>query len=160
MYGIEKANLLRKTIKGKTNFSKTIPRGRTVRTRDEYFEGKKDYKKPDYEESGKYRKAVIVDSNSLDELALVKLLGKDGKKKGISLNNYQKGKSLFRAYVETRDDNNKPIKIGSKFEEQPAIEDLNKKDVYKIRSYLFKKAHPKIVEDNFKKIRRLKQRKK
>lgn len=160
VYGKEKANRLSKTIKGKYNFSKTIPLGRTVRTRDNYFEGKKDYIKEGYENAGNYRKAVVIDTNNLDEIALVKLLGNDGKKKGIELNNYQKGKSIFRTYVETLDDDNNPIKIGIKFEEQNPVEDLSKKDVYKIRSYLFEKSHHEIVSDNLEKIKKLKDRKK
>ena len=34
--------------------------GRTVQTRDEYFERQGDYRKPGYEKKGNYRKAGVV----------------------------------------------------------------------------------------------------
>ncbi len=55
------------------NVSQTIPNGRTLQTRDEFFEGKADYRKPGYEDKGHYRKVVVVDSNRKNELAVVKL---------------------------------------------------------------------------------------
>lgn len=55
------------------NVSQKIPNGRTLQTRDEFFEGQEKYRKPGYENKGLYRKVVVVDSNRADELAVVKL---------------------------------------------------------------------------------------
>ena len=57
----------------RTNVSQKIPNGRTLQTRDEFFEGQEKYRKPGYENKGLYRKVVVVDSNRADELAVVKL---------------------------------------------------------------------------------------
>ena len=55
------------------NVSKTVRNGTILRTRDEYFKGDKNYRKPGYEKAGHYRAAAVVDTNRDDELALVKL---------------------------------------------------------------------------------------
>jgi len=159
IYGPEKAERLRKTIKGKTNFSKTIPRGRTVRTSDGSFEGNKNYIKPGYENNKTYRRSAVLDTNELDELALVKLYGNDGKT-GIHLPNYQDGYSLFRPFIETKDENGKPIKISEKFVEQHESNDLSIKDIQKIRRALFNKKNKKVYEENSSKIIELKKRRK
>ena len=52
------------------NVSQKIPNGRTLQTRDEFFEGQEKYRKPGYENKGLYRKVVVVDSNRADELAV------------------------------------------------------------------------------------------
>ena len=49
-----------------------------MQTRDEYFAGQKQYRKPGYANKGNYRKSVVVDSNRNDELAVVKLYSKSG----------------------------------------------------------------------------------
>ena len=66
------------------NVSKTVKQGLIVHTRDEYFKGAKDYRKPGYEKyAGNYRQAAVVDSNRKDQLALVKLTTSE---KAIPLN--------------------------------------------------------------------------
>lgn len=149
-----------KKAKAKKNLSKKIPKGRTVRTRDEFFEGQGNYKKPGYENAGNYRKAAVVDSNEFDELALVKLYGYKKGRKGFRLKNYQQGNSMFRPYVVILDDDNNPIAIGNKFVECSPSEDLSKKDVAKIHNYLFKQSNENLRKENSKKISKLKRRRK
>ena len=121
----------RKKVKRNKNVSKTIPNGRTLQTRDEYFEGDGDYRKEGYENKGLYRKAVVVDSNKNEELVLVKLTTSK-KAKGIP----SEKKSKYRPYVETKDDEGNTIKIGKKFKENPPKKDLSKKAVAKIKKEL------------------------
>lgn len=63
----------RKTPPKRKNVSQKIPNGRTLQTRDEHFEGQKNYRKPGYENKGDYRRVVVIDSNRDDELAVIKL---------------------------------------------------------------------------------------
>lgn len=99
--------------------------GRTVQTRDEYFEGQGDYRKPGYEKKGNYRKAVVVAQHGKD-LALVKTT--KGSPRGIPLQDDKVSK--FKPYVETKDDEGKPIQYGRKF-----IPNSRKKD-FSIRDTL------------------------
>ena len=87
------------------NVSSKVPNGRTIQTRDEYFFGASNYQKKGYENRKLYRRAVVVDSNSRDELAVVKLHGNKGK----ILDSYQKGKSGYKPYIETQDNYGNPM---------------------------------------------------
>ena len=135
------------------NISKTIPNGRTVQTRDEYFEGDSSYRKPGYEAKGLYRKGVVVDSTRDDEVVLV-LLTKS--KKGKEIPDVKVSK--YRPYVETLDDEGKPIKLGSKFKENKANKDISKKSIASIKKETFKDSARAL--ENRKKVRELKGRKK
>ena len=137
------------------NVSQKVPNGRTVQTRDEYFEGQKDYRKSGYGKKGVYRKAVVVDSNRKDELAVVKLTTS---KKGKPLD-YKSGKSKYRPFVVTKDDKGKPIKLGKKFVENSPKADVSKKEVNKIKKDLFRGESKKTSKDNRKRVRELKGRK-
>lgn len=96
-------------MKKNKNVSRKVKNGQIVHTRDEYFYGKKDYRKPDYENKGNYRMAVVVDSNRDDELAVVKLTTADkGKQIGTT-------KSKYKPFIETKDCNSKPIKQSKMF---------------------------------------------
>ncbi len=126
------------------NFSKNVPNGTVLRTRDEYFHGSGSYRKPGYERRGHYRAAVVVDSNRSDELAVVKLHGKSG----TPVPGYKKGKSHYKPYVETKDDKGMPIKTGRKFlydrtSTRVPIPEVNKikKDCYSrpVNRYLLRK---------------------
>ena len=127
------------------NISQKIPNGRTLQTRDEFFEGQEKYRKPGYENKGLYRKVVVVDSNRADELAVVKLTTS---KQGTALPDYQQGKSKYRPFVATKDDENKPIKVGKKF-----LPNKQQKDVSQIKKDSIKR------KDNRNKLRELKGRK-
>lgn len=132
------------------NVSQKIPNGRTLQTRDEFFEGQEKYRKPGYENKGLYRKVVVVDSNRADELAVVKLTTS---KQGTALPDYQQGKSKYRPFVATKDDENKPIKVGKKFLPNKQQKDVSQKDVNQIKKDSIKR------KDNRNKLRELKGRK-
>lgn len=145
---------IQKNRKAKKNVSQTIPNGRTLQTRDDFFENQGHYKKPGYEKKGLYRKVVVVDSNKDDELAVVKLTTS---KRGRRIKDYKKGKSRYRPYVETKDDKGRPIKLSGKFVENPPSADIPPKSVAKIKKSTFKSEKQSI--QNRKKVRALKKRK-
>ena len=97
-----------------------------------------------------YRKVVVVDSNRADELAVVKLTTS---KQGTALPDYQQGKSKYRPFVATKDDENKPIKVGKKFLPNKPQKDVSQKDVNQIKKDSIKR------KDNRNKLRELKGRK-
>lgn len=133
------------------NISSKVSNGVIVQTRDEYFAGKKNYKKNGYENKGNYRKSVVVDSNRKDELALIKLISTSHK--GHKTNN---NKSKFRPFIETLDDEYKPIKLSSKFIKTKKR--LSKNDVDNIKIISLKHAGLESV-NNKNKLRNLKNRK-
>lgn len=135
------------------NVSKKVSNGRILKTRDNYFEGAKNYVKPGYENKGHYRKVVVVDSNKKDELAVVKLTTSN---KGIPLKNYKSGKSRYRPYILIADDDGKPIKIGYKFRYYPKKDSLNTYYVNEIKNKCVNSVDSK---RNRKKLRKLKERK-
>lgn len=137
------------------NVSQKIPNGRTLQTRDEFFEGQSNYRKPSYENKGLYRKAVVVDSNRKDELAVVKLTTSE---KGIKIKEYQNGKSKYRPFVETKDDKGKPIKIGEKFKKNSEKADMPTKELTEIKRTVFKTSRQ--ADKNRQKVRKIKGRKK
>ena len=128
-----------------TNESRKIPKGRTVQTRDEYIEG--GYPKPGYEDKGNYRRGVVIDSNELDELALVILISS---KKGKPVS--EGSKARYKPYIETRDNEGLPIKTGKKFIENPPKKDISQASVKAIRKDCNK------YESNRKKLNDLKSR--
>ena len=144
-----------KTSPKRKNVSQTIPNGRTLQTRDERFEGQKNYRKPGYEKKGNYRKVVVVDSNRDDELAVIKLTTS---KKGKTLETYQKGKSKYRPFVETKDDEGKPIKAGKKFKMNKPSKDIPPAEISKIKKETFKTARQ--APKNRKLVRQIKNDKK
>lgn len=90
------------------NKSKKVPNGTIVRTRDEFFKGDENYRKPNYRGKGNYRKTVVVDSNKKNELAVVKITSSE---KSLQT---KKG-NKYRPFILTKDDKNKGIKEGKKF---------------------------------------------
>ena len=92
----------------KKNKSKMISDGTIIQTRDEYFEEQEKYRKPGYQNKGNYRKAVVIGSNVMDELMVVKLYSKSG----VQLSGVV---SRYKPFVETKDEKKNPIKIGAKF---------------------------------------------
>ena len=140
---------IRKPPKRK-NISQKIPNGTILQTRDEYFEGAGGYRKPGYESKGNYRKAVVVDSNKFDELAVVKLTTQ----KGYKIDN----KSNFRPFIETKDNNLKPIRESGKFIKSNKM--LSNKQVNKIKNISLTKPGVNIKTNNREKLIELKGRKK
>lgn len=144
-----KGNKVKKS-KRRKNVSRDIPNGRTVQTRDEHFEGAGEYRKPGYENKGYYRRAVVVDSNRQNHLAVVVLTTKGEEIPGVK-------KSKFRPFVETKDDTGNPITIGKKFKENKPKHDLPPKAVARIKKLTFKDAGN--AQENRDKVRTLKERK-
>lgn len=135
------------------NVSKRTPNGRTLQTRDEYFEGEGTYRKLGYEDKGNYRQATVVDSNRKGDLAIVKLTTS-----GKGRNVLDRTKSKYRPYVETLDDEGNPIRFGRKFIENSSRKDLSKRAVADIKKRAFRKSHQ--AKENRDKVRTLKGRKK
>jgi hypothetical protein len=138
----------------KKNRSQTIPNGRTLQTRDEFFAGQDGYRKPGhgYNQSGYYRRVVVVDSNADNELAVVQL-GSSGQ----PIPGYAHGKYKYRPFVKTKDNQGKPIKIGCKFKENAKGRDIPRKAVIVIKKDCF--VNPKVSAENRRAVRRLKKRK-
>ena len=132
------------------NVSQKIPNGTILQTRDEYFEGAGNYSKPGYQNKGNYRKAVVIDSNRNDELAVVKLTTQ----KGYKIDK----KSNFRPFIETKDNNLKPIVESGKFIKSNKI--LSNKQVNKIKNISLTKPGVDIKMSNREKLIELKGRKK
>ncbi len=147
-----------KTVKPpkRKNVSQTIPNGRTLQTRDEYIgEENKKYRKPGYGKKGNYRKVVVVDSNRNDEIAVVKLTTSD---RAIPIKGYKNGKSKFKPFVETKDSDGQPIKIGRKFKENSQSADVPNEEITKIKKRCFKES--KNSEQNREIVHKMKGRKK
>lgn len=133
------------------NVSQKIPNGRTLQTRDEFFEGAGDYRKPGYENKGLYRKVIVIDSNRFDDLVVVK-----GSTKGLKIQGEKK--TRFKPIVETKDDKGNPIKVGIKFRENKPCKDLSKRQVNQIKKKAYKSAS-KQSKINKSKTREIKGRK-
>ena len=100
--------------------------GKTLQTRDEYFEGQGDYRKPGYENRGNYRRAVIVAEHE-DMRAVVKLTTRP---QGRPLKDEKTSK--YKPFVETKDDEGKPIRSGKKFIPNKSKKALSMRDVTQI----------------------------
>ncbi|MBE7061970.1 MAG: hypothetical protein E7382_05480 [Clostridiales bacterium] len=110
------------------------PVGRTVQTRDEFFEEQETYRKPGYENKGNYRKSVVVDSHNGD-LILVKLTMNSPK--GESLEDEKKSKYKKNTHVETKDDEGNRIRFGKKFIKNSRKKNLSNRDVAIIKKAAF-----------------------
>ena len=110
-----------------------VPFGRTLSTYDYYLDKKS--------KSTKKRPVVVIDKNKRNEFAVVALSSREGKHR-TRLKNYQDGKSFFKHFVETRDDEGAPIVIGKKFRENHPRNDISRRDVLRIRKIVFEKSVP------------------
>lgn len=131
------------------NISKNVPNGTTVQTRDEFFFGQKNYRKPGYQDRGFYRKAVVVDSNRDDDLALVKL----GTSNGTYLPDYQQGKSRYVPIVLTLNSNGDAIRIGSLFKRNKNTQNMSNRDVQKIKRDLFSGRYKNMNRNRLRKMK-------
>lgn len=139
--------------RSKRNVSTRIRNGRTVQTRDEFFYGHANYRKPGYEHKGAYRKAVVIDSNKRDELALVKLTTSS---KGRAIAGEKKSK--YKTFIETLDDRGKPIKLGKKFQANSPRKNVSKSATNAIKRDCI--ADPFTGKKNRARLRKLKNRQK
>lgn len=90
------------------NVSQKILNGTMIHTRDEYLGGAHGFNKNGVTEY--YRQAIVVDSNRKNDLALIKLTLSD---KGKSVPGLKKSK--YKPYIETKDNEGRPIRISKKF---------------------------------------------
>lgn len=131
-----------------TNRSEKIPIGRSFQTRDEYIEG--GIAKEGADEKSFYRRVFAVETNELDELAVIKSTTSE---KGKVIPDYD-GKSRTRPYVYTIDDEGQPIKKGKKYVENPPGKDITPEAAGKLLKESIK--HP----DSYKNVVEMKKRKK
>ena len=143
----------KKVPKQTKNVSKKIPNGRTLQTRDEFFEEAGDYRKEGYETKGYYRKVAVVDSNKNNELAVIKLTTS---RKGKKVPGEKKSK--YRPFVETKDDEGNAIKIGKKFIENKGKNDLSPHAIAEMKKHSFNES--RYALKNRKKVREMKGQKK
>lgn len=133
------------------NISNKIKNGTILQTRDEFFEGQGNYRKPGYIHKGKYRKIIVIDSNRNDALAVVKLTTQGHSYKVPTLS-----KSRFRPFIQTLDNENKPIKIGAKFTYKG--ENVDEKIVNIAKKICLTKPGQNIIQENRLKLKKLKGR--
>ncbi len=126
--------------------------GRTVQTRDEYFEGQGEYRKEGYEQKGNYRKAVVI-ATCGKKRAVVKLT--KGSPKGKDL--IDEKVSKYRPYVQTKDDQGEDITYGKKFRPNRRSKDLSAQDIARIAVDCFQ-GHSKTAKENRNKVREMKGR--
>lgn len=136
--------------KKRKNVSQKYRNGLILQTRDEYFEGSKNYRKPGYENKGNYRKAVVVDSNRDNELAVVK-----GLSNGIDLK--IPGIKAIKPYIETKDDNGQPIVEGRKFVNSGKC--ISQKKLAELKIECLKHSSKSLRKENKSKLKKLKGRK-
>ena len=140
------------TSAGKGKRTKQPDVGRTVQTRDEYFEGQSTYRKPGYEGKGNYRKAVVVAQYGKD-LAVVKTT--KGSPRGIPLQDEKVSK--YRPYVHTRDNEKKPIRYNRKFIPNEQSKNFSMRDIIQISIDCFAGDEPR-QRKNRNKVRKMKGR--
>ena len=147
--------VLKKRIENfKPGKAKRVPNGRTLKTADEFLPKEKGKVKQLKDK----RWVVVVDSNSKNELAVVRLTD-ENQPNSTPLPTYKKGNkrdTYFKHFVEVEDDKGNPIiatKAG-KFQENPKNYDLTEKELKKVRSKVL--LHCKQATRNQKNINDLK----
>lgn len=122
------------------NVSKMIKNGTMIRTRDEYFADHNGYKKEKYKDNNiLYREAFVIDTNSLDEMILIKAQS-NGKYCVINLSGQKEHYNLF---VKDRDNEGKPIRLGTKFKKGERKYSISEKDADTIREMAMQSSHNK-----------------
>ena len=144
------------------NISKNIPIGSTLQTRDEFLasgKGKKDIKPDHPNKKDLYRRVGVIDSNSKDELAIIKI----GTKGRHSLEDYLSGNSKYNAYIEIYDNKGNNIKVDNiKFIMNKTSRNISKKDINTMKktALVDKKTSKSLRNSNRKSLQKLKGRKK
>ena len=111
------------------NKSNKIKEGTVLRTRDEFILGGIDTKTNHPNKRDLYRAAVVTETNKNDELGIVKLTTKDGRKLS--------GKTNYKPFIHIFDDEGRYIKSGKKFVVQKK-QKLSRHDVNEIKKSLYK----------------------
>ena len=146
-----------KRLKNK-NVSKKVKNGTLVLTRDEFLIDNNNYKKTKHNSDNKlYRSTYVVDSNRDDELALIKI--HSGGKKSIL--NKAKNIEKYNAYVKTKDNEGRPIKLGKKFKRGNPKYDVTEQSANAMKKEaVVNHKNKQDRTNNIKKLRTLKGRKK
>ncbi len=137
--------------------SKEIPVGRTLQTRDEYLasgKGKKNIKPDHPDKKDLYRRVGVIGSNSNGDAAIVKLSTKGRHK----LDDYSNGKTRYNAYIETKDNKGRRIRVdGKKFKENGSERDLSKNAVEQIKENCLRNAETSksLRDENLKRYNRI-----
>lgn len=149
---------MRKKPPLRKNVSQKVKNGTAILTRDEFFEDHNNYQKEKYKNNPNiyYREATVVDSNRNDELAIIK--HQSSGRFSVKKNN---GKtSTYNAYIKTKDDEGKPIKIGPKFKRANPNYDVTRNRANKMKKQSVKGKNKQIATDNQNALKTLKGRKK
>ena len=138
-----------KTTTKKKAKPKEVPLGRTLKTKDEFLP----FKKTKVKELKDKRLVVVIDKNTREELAVVKLTTKSGPNTS-ELTGYKKGNkktTFFSHFVEITDSKGNPITVdGVRFKENYKKYDLNSQQVSQIRKKV--RGHSKQALENRKKL--------
>ena len=129
-----------------------VPIGRTLKTKDEYLPKKKGMVKQLKEE----RWVAVIDKNTKEELAVVKLTTKN-QSNTTELAGYKAGnkrRTFFGHFVEINDNEGKPIKVSEKFAQNHPKNDLTTEQVKTIQNKVLHKV--KQSQTNLNKIKKLK----
>lgn len=132
-----------------------VPVGRTLKTQDKYLP----YKKSKVKELKAKRWVVVIDKNTDEELAVVRLT--DEKQPNTThLPTYRKGNrkdTYFKHFVEIEDSEGNAIRVdGKKFLENASEYDLSDREIKTIQNVVYHRV--KQSQTNNEKIKRLKSR--
>lgn len=126
-----------------------VPQGRTLKTFDNFLKGSETG-------STKERPVVVIEANDQNDPVIVPFSSKAGKNR-TRLKNYQQGQSYFKHFVEIEDDEDLPIRIGKKFQENHPNMDVSSEDVEFIKDKVFNRSKSK--QGNQKKIDKFRNKK-
>lgn len=143
------------TVKDIAKKTKSVPIGRTLKTKDKYLP----YDPKKVRELKNRRWVAVIDKNTDEELAVVRLTD-ERQPNTTRLPTYKKGNrkdTYFKHFVETEDSEGNAIRVdGKKFIENPARYDLSKDEVKEIQNKVYHRV--KQSQANNMKIKRLKSR--
>ena len=97
----------------------------------------------------------MIETNDKNDLAVVPLSSRDGNNR-TKLKNYGNGKSYFKHFVETEDNEGKAIRVNEKFKENHPDLDLSRQDVGLIKDTVL--YHSKPMEQNKRKIEKFRKK--
>lgn len=145
------------TVKDIAKKTKSVPIGRTLKTKDKYLP----YDPKKVRELKDRRWVAVIDKNTDEELAVVRLTD-ERQPNTTRLPTYKKGNrkdTYFKHFVETEDSEGNTIRVdGKKFIENLAKYDLSSKEISLIKDKVLK--HTRQSQENLQKINRLKDKKK
>ena len=145
------------TVKDIAKKTKSVPIGRTLKTKDKYLP----YDPKKVRELKDRRWVAVIDKNTNEELAVVRLTD-ERQPNTTHLPTYKKGNrkdTYFKHFVETADSEGNAIRVdGKKFIENLAKYDLSKDEINLIQKTV--RGHCKQAISNRSKIQKLKNKKK